>query len=187
MRWNRWHVHPWPAASQTECPCLSFPWALCERRLHRPIIQPEWFKWLQTLPKSAASLLCTRVPPHPLPLPLTSLITSPTCFYTNFLSPSLPLSSPPPRIAELDVFTSNGLWLLVGWALHYLPFYLMGRVLYFHHYFPALMFSIMLAGTHTYISTDSNTILVIIAPYIYDARCMRYCVCVAIVARDYLW
>jgi dolichyl-phosphate-mannose-protein mannosyltransferase len=36
--------------------------------------------------------------------------------------------------------------LLVGWALHYLPFYLMGRVLYFHHYFPALMFSIMLAG-----------------------------------------
>ncbi|CAI8034049.1 Protein O-mannosyl-transferase 2 [Geodia barretti] len=48
--------------------------------------------------------------------------------------------------AELDVFTSNGLWLLVGWALHYLPFYLMGRVLYFHHYFPALMFSIMLAG-----------------------------------------
>eukprot|EP01137_Pigoraptor_chileana_P031262 Opistho-2@18832 len=40
----------------------------------------------------------------------------------------------------------NGVWLLVGWALHYLPFFLMGRVLYFHHYFPALLFSFMLTG-----------------------------------------
>jgi dolichyl-phosphate-mannose-protein mannosyltransferase len=48
--------------------------------------------------------------------------------------------------AQVAVFTANGLWLFLGWALHYLPFYLMGRVLYFHHYFPALMFSIMLAG-----------------------------------------
>ncbi|XP_064403207.1 protein O-mannosyl-transferase 2-like isoform X2 [Halichondria panicea] len=47
----------------------------------------------------------------------------------------------------LDCLLSGGGWLLLGWFLHYLPFYLMGRVLYFHHYFPALMFSIMLAGT----------------------------------------
>jgi dolichyl-phosphate-mannose-protein mannosyltransferase len=38
------------------------------------------------------------------------------------------------------------IWLFVGWALHYLPFYTMGRVLYFHHYFPALLFSSMLSG-----------------------------------------
>ena len=37
-------------------------------------------------------------------------------------------------------------WLLVAWALHYFPFYTMGRVLYFHHYFPAYLFSAMFAG-----------------------------------------
>jgi dolichyl-phosphate-mannose--protein O-mannosyl transferase len=33
-----------------------------------------------------------------------------------------------------------------GWCLHYIPFYTMGRVLYFHHYFPALLFSNMLSA-----------------------------------------
>ncbi|RXG62140.1 Protein O-mannosyl-transferase 2 [Armadillidium vulgare] len=37
-------------------------------------------------------------------------------------------------------------WLTLAWALHYLPFYFMGRILYFHHYFPALLFSSMLTG-----------------------------------------
>ncbi|KAL1501793.1 hypothetical protein ABEB36_007053 [Hypothenemus hampei] len=37
-------------------------------------------------------------------------------------------------------------WLFVGWLLHYIPFWGMGRVLYFHHYFPALIFSSMLTG-----------------------------------------
>lgn len=37
-------------------------------------------------------------------------------------------------------------WLFVGWALHYLPFWAMGRVLYFHHYFPALLYSSMITG-----------------------------------------
>ncbi|KJE91845.1 protein-O-mannosyltransferase 2 [Capsaspora owczarzaki ATCC 30864] len=34
-------------------------------------------------------------------------------------------------------------WLLIGWAMHYFPFFVMGRILYFHHYFPALLFSCM--------------------------------------------
>lgn len=38
-------------------------------------------------------------------------------------------------------------WLLIGYCLHYLPFYLMGRVLYFHHYFPSYLISAMHAGT----------------------------------------
>jgi dolichyl-phosphate-mannose--protein O-mannosyl transferase len=46
----------------------------------------------------------------------------------------------------LNSFFSAGLFLILGWLLHYFPFYLMGRVLYFHHYFPALMFIIMLAA-----------------------------------------
>ncbi|GAB0087520.1 Protein O-mannosyl-transferase 2 [Sergentomyia squamirostris] len=39
-----------------------------------------------------------------------------------------------------------GAWLFGGWLLHYLPFWAMGRVLYFHHYFPALIFNSMLTG-----------------------------------------
>ncbi|CAG10648.1 unnamed protein product, partial [Tetraodon nigroviridis] len=30
--------------------------------------------------------------------------------------------------------------------LHYAPFYAMGRVLYYHHYFPAMLFNSMLTG-----------------------------------------
>lgn len=40
-------------------------------------------------------------------------------------------------------------WLFVGWMLHYVPFWAMGRVLYFHHYFPALIFNSMLTGNNS--------------------------------------
>ncbi|XP_046594300.1 protein O-mannosyl-transferase 2 isoform X10 [Neodiprion lecontei] len=39
-----------------------------------------------------------------------------------------------------------GMWMFTGWLLHYVPFWAMGRILYFHHYFPALLFSCMLTG-----------------------------------------
>ncbi|XP_076637885.1 protein O-mannosyl-transferase 2 isoform X1 [Colletes latitarsis] len=42
--------------------------------------------------------------------------------------------------------TNAGKWLFIGWILHYLPFWMMSRVLYFHHYFPALLYSSMLTG-----------------------------------------
>jgi len=35
-------------------------------------------------------------------------------------------------------------FLFLGWALHYLPFFLMERQLFLHHYLPALYFSILL-------------------------------------------
>ena len=38
------------------------------------------------------------------------------------------------------------IWLFIGWAIHYVPFWAMGRVLYFHHYFPALLYSSMLTA-----------------------------------------
>lgn len=38
------------------------------------------------------------------------------------------------------------IWLFVGWALHYIPFWAMGRVLYFHHYFPAQLYGSMLTA-----------------------------------------
>lgn len=42
---------------------------------------------------------------------------------------------------ENDRFINATIWLFIGWFLHYAPFFAMGRVLYFHHYFPALLFS----------------------------------------------
>jgi dolichyl-phosphate-mannose-protein mannosyltransferase len=43
-----------------------------------------------------------------------------------------------------DHFLVVGKLVVGGWALHYLPFYIMGRVTYLHHYFPALYFSIFM-------------------------------------------
>ncbi|PWZ01217.1 PMT-domain-containing protein [Testicularia cyperi] len=37
-------------------------------------------------------------------------------------------------------------FLVLGWALHYLPFFLMHRQLFLHHYLPALYFSILVSA-----------------------------------------
>ncbi|XP_032143638.1 protein O-mannosyl-transferase 2 isoform X2 [Sapajus apella] len=53
----------------------------------------------------------------------------------------------PAEVAGLSqVLLRGGGQVLLGWMLHYFPFFLMGRVLYFHHYFPAMLFSSMLTG-----------------------------------------
>ncbi|KAJ8341545.1 hypothetical protein SKAU_G00338360 [Synaphobranchus kaupii] len=44
------------------------------------------------------------------------------------------------------VLKGPGGLLFLGWLLHYVPFYAMGRILYYHHYFPAMLFSSMLTG-----------------------------------------
>ncbi|KAF9288076.1 Protein O-mannosyltransferase 2 [Mortierella alpina] len=47
---------------------------------------------------------------------------------------------------EWDHFVFAGKILGGGWFLHYLPFWIMPRVTYLHHYFPALYFAILLCG-----------------------------------------
>ncbi|KAG0237666.1 Protein O-mannosyltransferase 2 [Actinomortierella wolfii] len=46
--------------------------------------------------------------------------------------------------AEWEQFRYVGKVAVLGWFLHYLPFCVMGRVTYLHHYFPALYFTIFL-------------------------------------------
>lgn len=55
------------------------------------------------------------------------------------------VSSPRHEMLQDRAFHACG-WLYVGWLLHYVPFWAMGRILYFHHYFPALIFSSMMSG-----------------------------------------
>ena len=45
-----------------------------------------------------------------------------------------------------DRLTQAGSWLFIAWSIHYFPFFAMGRVLYYHHYFPAAIFSSLLSG-----------------------------------------
>jgi dolichyl-phosphate-mannose-protein mannosyltransferase len=43
-------------------------------------------------------------------------------------------------------FVFRGSILLLGWILHFVPFTIMGRVTYLHHYFPALYFGILMTA-----------------------------------------
>ena len=53
---------------------------------------------------------------------------------------------PPEEKKSREKTLGAAAWLFLGWALHYIPFWTMGRVLYVHHYYPALLFSSMLTG-----------------------------------------
>uniref|UniRef100_A0A8C9XEG7 Protein O-mannosyl-transferase 2 n=1 Tax=Sander lucioperca TaxID=283035 RepID=A0A8C9XEG7_SANLU len=68
------------------------------------------------------------------------------------------------RIGHSHVLMREGGLLLFGWLLHYAPFYTMGRVLYYHHYFPAMLFSSMLTGI-TFDILLKSTDLILRPPY----------------------
>ena len=48
--------------------------------------------------------------------------------------------------ADIDHIHYSGLYPAVGWVLHYLPFIIMARVTYVHHYYPALYYAILTLG-----------------------------------------
>ncbi|KAI9260776.1 hypothetical protein BY458DRAFT_491669 [Sporodiniella umbellata] len=45
---------------------------------------------------------------------------------------------------DFKTYDESAGFFLVGWFFHYIPFFLMGRQLFLHHYMPALYFSILL-------------------------------------------
>jgi dolichyl-phosphate-mannose-protein mannosyltransferase len=47
---------------------------------------------------------------------------------------------------DIDHIHYAGIYPVIGWVLHYLPFVIMARVTYVHHYYPALYFAILTAG-----------------------------------------
>ncbi|KAL1997381.1 hypothetical protein VTN49DRAFT_3983 [Thermomyces lanuginosus] len=47
---------------------------------------------------------------------------------------------------DIDHIHYSGLYPLISWCLHYLPFITMARVTYVHHYYPALYFAILVLG-----------------------------------------
>merc|ERR1719220_244633 len=52
----------------------------------------------------------------------------------------------PAVVEERETTLVAAAWMFLGWCLHYIPFWAMGRVLYVHHYYPALLFSSMLSA-----------------------------------------
>jgi len=47
---------------------------------------------------------------------------------------------------EWDHFLYVGKVAFLGWVLHYVPFLIMGRVTYLHHYLPTLYFAVIMTG-----------------------------------------
>ncbi|KAJ2013404.1 Protein O-mannosyltransferase 2 [Coemansia sp. RSA 922] len=54
------------------------------------------------------------------------------------------------RSTEFREYIDGAMILWGGWALHYLPFFAMGRVTYIHHYLPALYFGILFLAYQIY-------------------------------------
>lgn len=48
-----------------------------------------------------------------------------------------------PTKNSLKVFLMSGIYPMFGWGLHFMPFVIMGRVTYVHHYLPALYFAML--------------------------------------------
>lgn len=50
---------------------------------------------------------------------------------------------PPSAAHKLKLFVMGGIYPMFGWGLHFMPFVVMGRVTYVHHYVPALYFAMI--------------------------------------------
>lgn len=65
--------------------------------------------------------------------------------YVSFLPPALSNLLLILAGSRSRLYNSTGFFFL-AWAMHYLPFYLMGRQLFLHHYLPAHLASALVTG-----------------------------------------
>jgi len=77
--------------------------------------------------------------------PMVYMLGNPLIWWINLaVIISLPLSIPAILIFSdkqgCDGQVTGWLWMMLGWALHYLPFFMMNRALYQHHYYPSSVF-----------------------------------------------
>ena len=62
----------------------------------------------------------------------------------HWCSVIVPLVSPLFPAADFMQWCTGGALLVIGWLIHYAPYFLLSRVLFLHHYLPALPFKFML-------------------------------------------
>jgi dolichyl-phosphate-mannose-protein mannosyltransferase len=78
--------------------------------------------------------------------------------------------------SDIDQIHYSGLYPVLGWFLHYLPFVAMARVTYVHHYYPALYFAILTLGfvTDWILKNQIKTIQIAIYGILYAATVGLY-------------
>lgn len=86
-----------------------------------------------------------------------------------------------------QTFLEATIWNLIGWTLHYVPFYFMGRVLYFHHYFPAFIFScIQTAITYDFVATKLGKLLCATRKSLSKRKAELMCIIISIVFYTFI-
>ena len=76
---------------------------------------------------------------------------------------------------EFQQLWRSGSVLLVGWMVHYVPYFLLSRVLFLHHYLPALPFKFMLFAAvcehaHTMVQRSGMVVYPTMSCHIYTCR-----------------
>lgn len=124
-------------------------------------------------------------------IPVSMILSIAIVISQRILNATPAKSTPGHEIDELhDIeisFLEASTWNMIGWLLHYLPFYFMGRILYFHHYFPAFIFScIQTAITYDFIATKFGRTL----GATYSSLCKRklelMCIIISIVSYTFV-
>ncbi|EMG49268.1 PMT5 Dolichyl-phosphate-mannose--protein mannosyltransferase 5 [Candida maltosa Xu316] len=70
-----------------------------------------------------------------------------------------PYKQPSESSPAKSTFYENAWQFLLGWSLNYLPYFLVSRNLYLHHYLPALSFGILLLGQYLNYRVAKNSFI----------------------------
>ncbi|KAK3857772.1 hypothetical protein Pcinc_035990, partial [Petrolisthes cinctipes] len=88
-------------------------------------------------------------------LNLVTLLATPLLTFVHFFSLKRGVKQPRSHVERRAAAVWWCWGLAVCWAVHYLPFFFMSRVLYYHHYCPAYIFSCMITGVMLWWMSES--------------------------------